>query len=298
MIQKDSEEFKIKFDGNSHQIEANTFINVFINLISLIQNINFEYDETKKVEIVLNASPKQGSFIIDLIIRTSANSDLINNLFKKDTYEYAANILTILSGIISVTQFLKGEKPAKVETLNDESIKIENCQGNVTIIKKNIFNICNTPSVQSHLKNTFETLENDLSITGFDLLDKNDKPISQVPREDFSYIIGSAEIELQKDEKIIEEEATLNIVGMDWELKKKWEFYYLGNKINAKIKDQVFAEDIKKGKPFRMGDSLEVIMEVRKQFDEVINTYVNKSYTITKIINHHPRPEQKTIDLN
>ena len=293
----DIKELKIKFDGNSHQIEANTFINVFVNFISLIQNINIEYDQSKKVEIVINASPKPGSFILDLIISTSTNFDLISNLFKKDNIEYAANLVTVLGGIIGIAQFLKGEKPCKIETLNNESIKIENNKGNVTIINKNVFNIYEMPSVQGPMKSTFESLEADLNITGFDLLDKNENQISHVPREDFTYMTRLPDSELQIDEQVSEEHATLNIVSMDWELKKKWEFYYLGNKINAKIKDQVFADDIKNGKPFRMGDSLEVVMEIRKQFDVVINTFVNKSYTIKKIVKHHPRSDQSQFDF-
>jgi len=297
MPPKDSKELKIKFDGNSHQIEANTFINVFVNLVSLIQNINIEYDSSQKVEIVINSSPKPGSFILDLIISTSSKLDLISTLFKKDNVDYAASLVTILGGIIGVAQFLKGEKPTKIETFKNGSIKIKNNKGNVTIINKNVYNIFEKPSVQGPIKSTFETLESDLSITGFDLLDKNENQISHVPREDFIYMTGLQERELQSDEIITDEHAMLNIVSMDWELKKKWEFYYLGNKINAKIKDQYFADDIKNGKPFRMGDSLEVEMEIRKQFDGVINTYVNKSYTITKIVNHHPRPDQIKLDF-
>lgn len=297
MTENDIKELKIKFDGNSHQIEANTFINVFVNFVSLIQNVNNEYDESKKVEIVINASPKPGSFILDLIISASSNLGIIGNLFKKDNVEYAANLVTVLGSIIGVAQFLKGEKPSKIETLNNGSIKLVNNKGNVTIINKNVYNIFEKPSVQVPMKSTFESLESDLNITGFDLLDKNENQISHVPREDFTYMTGLPDSELQIDEQVSEEHATLNIVSMDWELKKKWDFYYLGNKITAKIKDEVFADDIKNGKSFRMGDSLEVVMEIRKQFDVVINTFVNKSYTITKIVNHHPRSDQSKFDF-
>jgi hypothetical protein len=270
---------------------------VFVNLVPLIQNVNNEYDESKKVEIVINASPKPGSFILDLIISTSTNLDIISNLFKKDNVEYAANLVTILGGIIGVAQFLKGEKPNKIETLDNGSVKIENNKGNITIIDKSVYNIYERPSVQAPLKTTFESLDADLNITGFDLLNKDESQISHVPREDFNYMTGLPEGELQSDEIVSEEHTTLNIVSMDWELKKKWDFYFLGNKINAKIKDQIFAEDIKNGKPFRMGDSLEVIMEIPKQFDNLINTNVNKSYTITKIIKHHPRSDQSKLDF-
>jgi hypothetical protein len=295
--EKDTKELKIKFNGISHQIEANTFINVFINLISLIQNINIENDEAKKVEIVINASPKPGSFILDLIISTAPNLDLISNLFKKDSVNYAASLVTILGGIIGVAQFLEGEKPSKIETINNHSIKLENCKGNITIIDKSVYAIFEKPSVKDPIKSAFESLDSDLSVTGFDLLDKNGTQISHVPREDFIYMTGLQESELESDEITIDEHATLNIVSMDWELKKKWDFYYHGNKINAKIKDQHFADDIKNGKPFRMGDSLEVIMEIRKRFDGVVDTYVNKSYTIRKILNHHPRPNQSRLNF-
>lgn len=297
MLTSDFEELTLKFDGNSHQIEANSFINIFLNFVSLIQNVNLEFDETKKINIVINASPKKGSFILDLIITTSSNLDNLSNLFKKDNIEYAANLVSIITGVIGVAQFLKGEKPSIIETLNNGSTKLENINGNVTIINNNVYNVYSSPSVQGSLKSTFESLESDVNITGFDLLDKKENQISHVIREEFPFITGMPESDLKIDEKILEVHASLNIVSMDWELKKKWEFYYLGNKISAKIKDFSFAEDIKQGMPFRMGDSLEVKMEIRQQFDVIINAYVNKNYTITSIIKHHPRSNQEKFDF-
>jgi hypothetical protein len=292
MLINDSEELKIKFDGNTHQIEANTFINVFLNFVSLIENINTEFDETKKIEIIINASPKQGSFILDLIISSSTHFDLLTNLFKKDNIEYAANLLSILTSVIGLAQFLKGEKPSKIETLGNGSVKIENKNGNVTVFNNNVYNIYSKPTVLVPIRNTFEALNSDSSITGFDILDKNQNQLTHISSEEFSFFTGIVENEIQIDEKVLEVHVSLNIVSMDWELKKKWEFYYMGNKISARIKDNLFAEEIKNGLPFRMGDSLEVKMEIRQQFDHEINAYVNKSYTVTSIIKHHPRTDQ------
>ena len=56
-------EFKIKFDGELNQIDANTLINSLINVTSIIQEINESFDTKKIIEIKIKALSK-GSFLI------------------------------------------------------------------------------------------------------------------------------------------------------------------------------------------------------------------------------------------
>ena len=71
----------------------------------------------------------------------------------------------------------------------------------------------------------------------------------------------------------------------------------MGNKISSKIKDDIFAERIDKGERFGKGDTLIVEMEVKQEFVESVNTYVNKSYQVIKINEHIERKPQGKLDL-
>ncbi|NCC71036.1 hypothetical protein EOM09_05630 [bacterium] len=70
----------------------------------------------------------------------------------------------------------------------------------------------------------------------------------------------------------------------------KWEFYYLGTKIYASLKDESFFKKIEKGEiAFRSGDRLIVTLEIEQVFNEAANTFVNDSYYILNVIEHIPR---------
>jgi hypothetical protein len=103
--------------------------------------------------------------------------------------------------------------------------------------------------------------------------------------------------ELLEGERILTEAATLNIVRVSFEETLKWDFYFKGNKISAKIKDPTFYKLIDKGEPFAKGDILEVELQIIQKWDDSVNTYINKSYQITAILRHMRRSEQQTFDF-
>jgi hypothetical protein len=78
----------------------------------------------------------------------------------------------------------------------------------------------------------------------------------------------------------------------------KWDFYYRGNKISARINDPNFYELIDKGEAFAKGEILEVELQINQIFEESVNTFINKSYQINRIINHYKRDEQKKIEFD
>lgn len=101
-----------------------------------------------------------------------------------------------------------------------------------------------------------------------------------------------------KTDNIVEKAAMLNIVRLSFDKNQKWEFYYEGNKISAKIsEDDDFLKRIDNGEQFAKGDSLEVVLEIRQEFDKSVNTFVNKAYKVLRIIDHIPRPSQSKMDF-
>jgi hypothetical protein len=160
---------------------------------------------------------------------------------------------------------------------------------------QNIYN--NNTIVKDALSQSFETLENDNSITGYEITDRNNKTLVRVDREEFEYISVKSE-ELLEGEKNIVVAGRLNIIRISFDDKLKSDFYFKGNKISAKINDVDFYKRVDKGESFAKGDVLEVELEIKQVFETSVNTFVNKSYKIKRIINHILRNEQSKLDFD
>ncbi len=155
----------------------------------------------------------------------------------------------------------------------------------------------NNTIVKDALSQSFEALENDNSITGYEITDKNEKPLVRVNREDFENMSVKSE-EILEGEKNIKIAATLNIIRISFDDKLKSDFYFKGNKISVKISDPNFQKRIDNGESFAKGDVLEVELEIKQKFEKSVNTFINKSYKINKITNHLLRNEQSKFDFD
>ena len=287
-------DFKIKFDGQQSQVDANVLISSLIHTTTIIQEINKELNSGKKIEIKVKALEK-GSFLVHLeLIETALES--LKNLLTKENIEFAAAIITTLVGIIELKKFLKGRKAKRIERKGDKT-EIENNDGNILIVDNATFNIYeNNPTVKDAVSQNFEVLNEDPSVSGFEITDKNEKTIVRVDKSEFPEMALKSE-DINKDERQSTQAAILNIVRLSFEDNLKWDFYYKGNKISAKIADPNFYELIDRGEAFAKGDTLEVDLQINQKFDESVNTFINKSYQVNKIIRHLSRNEQQKINF-
>lgn len=289
------DDIKIKFDGETHQIDANTLINSLLHFTNITQEVNKELGTDRKIEIKINAL-KEGSFLVHIFLQSTL-IESVGNLFTKENLGIAASIVSVVGGLYGTAKFLKGKEPKVLES-NDNSVKIENGEGSVTYIDNRVFKIYqNNKTVRESISQEFETLGNDESITGFELLDKDDNPIVQIPKEDFAAISNIEEDSVLPDERVITKQGKLFISSLSFDTNTKWSFYFEGNKFNAKINDDEFAKLIDSGEKFAKGDTLDVEFEIKQEYYEPANTYVNKSYKIIRIIKHNPRSEQVKIDF-
>ena len=294
------EELKIKFGGDTHEIEANTYINSLLHFTNIVQEVNKGISKDKKIEVKIRANIA-GSFIVDLMITPSDIIDGVKQIFSSEHITYASELIKTVSEVYKVAKHLFGKKPKNITNDKDESIRIENFEGNVQVFDFRGANIyLNNPNIKEAIAQEFETLESDKNVTSFELLNKNEEPIIEINQKEFYDLSSSGSTEeLTKNERIETiSNANLNISSLDWEFKKKWDFYYLGNKISAKVTDSTFGERIDKGERFGKGDTLNAEMEITQKFDESVNSYVNKSYTITKILKHIERTTQSKLDLS
>lgn len=289
------EDLKIKFDGETHQIEANTLINSLLHFTTIVQEVNKDLKTNKKIEVKINALP-EGSFLIHLTLEAAGFLQQARDIFAGPTASAIANIIEITGGIYLTYRFLKGKKPTSIEA-TENSTTITNESGDKLTIQNMAVNIyVNNKKVQESLAQEFQTLDNDPNVTGFELLDDKNNPIVQIPRNEFPALAASEDYKEDPTDNIVQKTVMLNIVRLSFDRNQKWEFYYEGNKISAKINDDDdFIKLIDAGEPFAKGDSLKAEIEIRQEFDKSVNTYVNKSYKINKIIEHIPRPKQSNL---
>lgn len=205
-----------------------------------------------------------------------------------------------VSEVYKVAKHLLGKMPKKITNDKDSTLTIENNNGEVNVFDFRGANIyLNNPTIKEAISQEFETLEADKSVTDLTFLDNKEQPLLTVEREEFYSLSSSGSTpELLPNEQIITVDAVLNISSLDLEFKKKWDFYYLGNKIFAKVEDKVFIERINKGEKFSKGDKFEVKMEIKQQFDESVDAFINKSYKVVEVIKHIDRPVQGDLGLS
>jgi hypothetical protein len=287
-------DFKIKFDGQQHQVDANVLISSLIHTTTIVQEVNKYQNNGKKIEIKVKALEK-GSFLCHIeLVETTL--DTLKNLLTKENLEVGSAIVGTLVGLIELKKFLKGKKAKEVQKQGDKT-KIVNKDGNVIIIENATFNIYeHSPVVKDALAQNFDVLNNDPAITGFEITDKNEKPLVRVDKSEFIDLSQKSE-EVEEGERKIVEAATVNVVRVSFEENLKWDFYYKGIKISAKITDPSFYELIDKGEAFAKGDVLEVELQINQKFEESVNTFVTKSYQINKIVRHLSRNEQQKLNF-
>ncbi|MDY0217495.1 MAG: hypothetical protein RBS19_11130 [Bacteroidales bacterium] len=291
---KDSD-FKIKFDGQQHQVDAQILISSLIHTTTVVQELNKLFNTGKKIEIKVKALEK-GSFLVHIELLETA-LDSLKNLLTKENLLFASGIIGGLVGLIEIKKHLRGKKPKEIKSEGSKTIII-NENNNVLNINSDIYNIYETNIiVNDALSQNFDVLDNDPAITAFEITDKKENPYIRVERNDFKDLTLKSE-QIDENKKHIIELTRLNIVRLSFEENLKWDFYYRGNKISAKITDPNFFDLIDKGEAFAKGDTLEVELQINQLFEESVNTYINKSYQINRIINHYKRAEQKKIDFD
>jgi len=112
-----SNQFKLKFDGQLHQIDANILINSLIHTTSVIQEINNELNSGKKIETKIKAL-ERGSFLVHLEIIESF-AEQFSNIFTRENIETASYIVLTLVGLLQIKKLLKGKKEKSIQKDGD-----------------------------------------------------------------------------------------------------------------------------------------------------------------------------------
>lgn len=291
-----SNDFKIKFDGEKHQIDANVLINNLIHISNIIQELNRNLDSGKHIDIVIKSLDK-GSFLVHVeLMETVVES--IKNIFTSENVFYSSALIAGLVGVIDLAKFLKKDKNPTITEIGDK-VKLKDSSGNTIIVGSNIYNIYqNSPVIKEAISSNFRTLDSDPNITGFEITDKDENVLVEVDKSEFDDLASLSSIKIQNDDRIISEKVHVVIIRPSFDENLKWDFLYRGNKKSAKINDPEFKLRIDKGEPFAKGDVLEIDLQITQSYDSTLDAYKDKSYQVNKIYDHIKRNEQSKLDFD
>ena len=287
--------FKLCFDGQLHQIEANVLISSLIHNTTIISEINKRTDPAKQIKINVNA-PEKGSFIIELLLNESI-IDQAKSLFSKENVEYVYYVITSLAGAYHIKNHLKGKKAKSVKEKSNNRVEITNADNNTIIINSDIYNIYTSSIIPEAISQNFDALHRDGSIESFEIRNNKGDTLYKASKEDFVDLSVKSE-EINEDERIVVEMTVLNIVRASFKDNLKWEFYYRGMKISASLADESFIEEINRGRAFAKGDSLNVQLQITQKWDPTYNTFTNKSYKILQVSQHIRKDEQTEFNFS
>lgn len=270
---------QIKFQGEAHQIDANTLINTLIHYNAVLMQINNEYGQgTQKINLVVNAIEK-GSFIIDLSVVES----VVKSLFSSKSVEYIAGIVTIFGGVLGAYKTLKG-KPAKSR---EDKASIE--MGDVSVeIKNTVINVYNDSITRDAISKAFKTASEDENVEGVVVSSKGNDLLKADKSEfaDLIYDGFESETETPEGKDEVDENARLTIVKLSFERGARWEFIYNGFKIAMNVKDDALMDIIDKGARFGKGDAIRVTLKIIKKYNQEYNVMMNHSYKIIEFHEH------------
>ncbi|GAB4363445.1 MAG: hypothetical protein Kow0042_01370 [Calditrichia bacterium] len=291
---------KIRYNGEHHQIDLNTLINSLSQMSSLIQEVNselnIEYNFQRIVEIKVRAF-QAGSFAVHLDL-VSRQPETLAKYFVKEDHQSSAAIISSLVELINLKNFLKGRKPEKVELQKGGRVLVVQGNGKQMNVGKRVFTMyANNSAINEALNRNFEALERDSEIKGFEILGGDDRSHLKISPEEFKGLARTNQILIEDSRVAVIPGARLSVFKIVFHDKYKWQFYYKGIKISATINDDYFFKQIDEGMKFSKGDTLICELQINKVFDRTINTYVNSSYQINKVIEHIPRPEQVKFDF-
>lgn len=289
-------DFKIKFDGEQHQLDATVLINSLIHTRTLIEEINRSLAPSQRVKINVRP-PEKGSFLIQIeLIEIAELVGELTQLITRQNIETTSYIVLSLVGLFELKKHLFGASAKSVDKTG-ERVKVENVKGDVFYIENPVFNLYEKNSqVQDALTQHFENLVNEPSVTAFEIQDDKGKDLFKAERNDFDALSHRGEPD-KKGERIKVERAILNVARAAFENRLTWDVYHRGHKIKVKIEDADFLKQIDQGEAFAKGDVLEADLRIGQVWDDSIATYINKSYTLTHVHSHTRRGETNQSSL-
>ncbi|MDB5188924.1 MAG: hypothetical protein JWM92_522 [Candidatus Nomurabacteria bacterium] len=285
----EQETLTVKFDGQEHQVDVQTFAYSVLNFATVIKEANKKVTGSP-IEINIKA-PEKGSVLVDLVTKVTQSPTLLHGLHT------GADLVTVVAGLYGFHKFISGRK-IKETKKEDGGITIHLEDGSTMTVAENVYNIyVTTPAISNGISQHFSALSDDPAVSKFEVIRK-EKRIIEVDKEDYDRLSIKQQIETENARRIVES-AELHVYKIVFDkTDRKWEFYYKGNRISANITDEDFFKMIDGGESFAKGDLLRVDLQINQSMDESVGIYVNQSYQVLKVHEHIKRLEQAQLPFN
>ncbi len=291
---KDSAKFSLKFGGEENDINAATYGIILINTVALLEEANKELGINAHLEIKVK-SERKGSYLVDLGIQSAPAIVAIAPLLTNENIERVKNtasaVVSVATKGYELWKKLKGEKPKEL-TEKAETVIIVTGDNNIIEVDKSVSSLVfNNKRGQEALANTFSALAQDKNVEDFSVLGEQEESLFIAEKQDFLKLSSKVQA-IQPEKQTLPETTHLHITRQSFEKNKKSDFLYKGFQISAWITDDSFWRDVDHGESFAKGDILFAELEIEQEFNKAINAYENKSYSISKVIQHIPRQQQ------
>lgn len=286
---KQSIVYTFQYDTDQESIDLNAMLASQYGLLTAMSEIKNYVAKDAKLSIRVKPMEK-GSVPFEFLADLIWYENLFNNAVNAVNYAYS--IITLLTGILVLKGHLSGKKAQNIE-INGDIIVVTNSE-NITInVSRQVYEISKSNSIiDTALTKSFEAIEKDESISGVKMIDSNKNVIYKAGRNTITSLSKTSEEFTSTSTTEVISKEPLSVVKIVFEPGYKWQFYFRGHKISADIKDDTYMEKINKGQRFSKGDTIIADLEIHKEFDESVNAYLNKSYTVTKVHSHTPRSTQ------
>lgn len=277
--------FKIKFDKQENSISADTYVQSLVSLSTIIREVNYQIGTGPGVKVNVVAE-QPGSFDVVLQIAEAI----------RDNYEIVmasagtlAGIVSTAVGILQLKKISRESDLSKTEIHGDQ-VNIKDVSGNVIFQTNNItYNLYTTnQAVNDAVSGQFQSINKDDEIEAVTITNNDD--VTRFEKSDFSTLAEKRIIEIEdKDEVTVSAQLKISKVVLD-NSNRKWEFVYNGSKISGRIDDQDFWDKILAGDvSFANGDALVADLKIIREYDPVLDTYMNVDYIVSNIRQHLPR---------
>jgi hypothetical protein len=287
---KDSESIILHFGTKPHEIDAKTLLESFGAIEAALMGISRHSHPDARFHIKVKPFQK-GSFEVPIEVQQFLFATGLS-LMSPD-WANAKETVKILLELIKLKLELKCKEPKAVRK-NGHVVEIEKNSRCTINVDQRTYNIHVKDSVVGEsLARGFKALEADTEVKSFTVLSKQREKMLDVPRRSFRYVSKVKKENTDGQAAIERLKLPIFKAVLDKSKGHKWEFYYRGIKrIPATIADESFLARVDGGERFGRGDTLDVELEIIKQFDEKLGVFVNKSYKIARVHGIHRREEQ------
>lgn len=280
-IMSQDEVVRVKFDGQAHQVDLDTFTQVLLNYSTVIHAAAAESGASGDISVSICAV-ESGSLDVLVSIATSGIGGLLDLI--TDNKDAIVSVIAVAGGLYGFKQKLAGKGKVIDASKGDGDDVTVFTEGGPVTVNKTVFNVYTEhPEATEAIDRTFERLEEMPEIEGFELSHDGQTGF-RAEQDEFSGIATSCNYDAENTKSVVENSVTLVVVKPFLGVSKtrKWEFYHNGRKISAPVTDTEFLDGMDRYS-FKVGTRLLGDLEVEKVFMADANTYLDRSYKVIKV---------------